>query len=78
MLDFGLFQFPTFAGNHSVRWEGVWRDLAALSGNTSFAVRSQAGHTIKSSLKVSKYSNTYNVHYPYIPSFYSILLHPNS
>ncbi len=46
--------FPTVLGGHSVRWEGVWRDLGCLSNSTSFAVREQAGHSLKSSLKVRK------------------------
>ncbi|KAK7479741.1 hypothetical protein BaRGS_00029017 [Batillaria attramentaria] len=43
--------FPSFLGSHSLRWDGVWRDLRALSRTTSFAVREQAGHSLKSSLK---------------------------
>ena len=44
--------FPSVFGAHSVRWEGVWRDLGCLSNTTAFAVREQAGHSLKSSLKV--------------------------
>ena len=47
-----LFQFPSVFGNHNLRWEGVWRDLSCLTNATSFAVREQAGHSLKSSLKV--------------------------
>ncbi|XP_046364169.2 sorting and assembly machinery component 50 homolog [Haliotis rufescens] len=43
--------FPTIFGSHSIKWEGVWRDLRALSRTTSFAVREQAGHSIKSSVQ---------------------------
>ncbi|PVD33657.1 hypothetical protein C0Q70_04915 [Pomacea canaliculata] len=43
--------FPTFLGSHSLRWDGIWRDLRALSRTTSFAVREQAGHSLKSSIK---------------------------
>ncbi|CAG5132667.1 unnamed protein product [Candidula unifasciata] len=43
--------FPTFLGSHNLQWEGVWRDLRALSRDTSFSVREQAGHSLKSSLK---------------------------
>ncbi|KAK6191273.1 hypothetical protein SNE40_003004 [Patella caerulea] len=53
-LDRGILfdlTFPSFIGTHSLKWEGVWRDLRALSRTTSFAVREQAGHSIKSSLK---------------------------
>ncbi|XP_076450152.1 sorting and assembly machinery component 50 homolog [Babylonia areolata] len=49
-LDLDL-TFPSFLGSHSLRWDGVWRDLRALSRTTSFAVREQAGHSLKSSLK---------------------------
>lgn len=43
--------FPTVFGSHNLQWEGVWRDLRALSRDTSFAVREQAGHSLKSGLK---------------------------
>lgn len=43
--------FPTLIGNHNIKWEGVWRDLRCLDNTTSFAVREQAGHSMKSSLK---------------------------
>ena len=46
--------FPSVFGSHSVRWEGVWRELGCLSNTTAFAVREQAGHSLKSSLKASK------------------------
>ncbi|KAK3705340.1 hypothetical protein RRG08_033306 [Elysia crispata] len=43
--------FPTILGSHNIQWEGVWRDLRALTRDTSFSVREQAGHSLKSSLK---------------------------
>lgn len=43
--------FPTMFGSHHLQWEGIWRDLRALSRETSFPVREQAGHSLKSSLK---------------------------
>ncbi|XP_064600502.1 sorting and assembly machinery component 50 homolog [Liolophura sinensis] len=43
--------FPSFLGAHCVKWEGMWRDLRALSPTTSFAVREQSGHSVKSSFK---------------------------
>ncbi|XP_077994209.1 sorting and assembly machinery component 50 homolog A-like [Glandiceps talaboti] len=43
--------FPSVVGKQSLRWEGVWRELSCLSRTTSFAVREEAGHTLKSSLK---------------------------
>lgn len=36
---------------HSVRWEGMWRDISALTPNTAFAVREECGHSLKSSIK---------------------------
>ncbi|XP_048728187.1 sorting and assembly machinery component 50 homolog [Ostrea edulis] len=45
------FTFPSSLGKHCLRWEGIWRDLRALSRTTSFTVREQAGHSLKSSLK---------------------------
>lgn len=47
-IDFTL---PSYFGSHCLRLEGVWRDLRALSRITSFTVREQAGHTLKSSIK---------------------------
>jgi len=34
-----------------MQWEGAWRQLSATSRATSFAVRSQSGHSFKSSLR---------------------------
>ena len=48
-----FFQFPSLIGDHNLKLEGVWRDLRCLSNVTSFAVREQSGHTLKSCLKVS-------------------------
>ncbi len=48
-----VFQFPSVFGVHNLQWEGVWRELACLTQATSMAVREQAGHSLKSSLKVS-------------------------
>ncbi|XP_006819162.1 sorting and assembly machinery component 50 homolog A-like [Saccoglossus kowalevskii] len=42
--------FPSFIGRQSLRWEGVWRELSCLR-TSSFAVREEAGHTLKSCLK---------------------------
>lgn len=46
---------PSSIGSHCLRLEGVWRDLRALSRTTSFTVREQAGHSLKSSIKVSHF-----------------------
>lgn len=43
--------FPSTLGSHNVQWDGVWRDLGALSRTTPFPVREQAGHTLKSSVQ---------------------------
>lgn len=50
-----LFQLPLgIVPNavHSFTWEGVWRSVLAASPSTSLDVRKDAGHTLKSSLKV--------------------------
>ncbi|ESP04678.1 hypothetical protein LOTGIDRAFT_135720, partial [Lottia gigantea] len=49
-LNFNI-TFPSILGIHTLKWEGVWRDLRSLSRVTSFAVREQSGHSVKSSLK---------------------------
>ncbi|XP_015907434.2 sorting and assembly machinery component 50 homolog A [Parasteatoda tepidariorum] len=36
---------------HTLRWEGVWRDLKCLSPSTPFLIREDTGHSVKSSLK---------------------------
>lgn len=36
---------------HNVQWEGVWRELNCHSRATTFPVREQAGHSVKSSLR---------------------------
>ncbi|KAL4225587.1 sorting and assembly machinery component 50 [Mactra antiquata] len=42
--------FPSLIGIHNIKWEGVWRDLRCSSNKTSFAVREQAGHSLKCSI----------------------------
>lgn len=52
--DRGLFfEFtaPSAFGEHSLRWDGTWRDLRCLNRSTALPVRLQAGHTLKSALK---------------------------
>ena len=39
-------------GIQSFTWEGVWRSILPASLATSLDVRKDAGHTLKSSLKV--------------------------
>lgn len=43
--------FPSIFGSHCLKWEGIWRDMRSLNKTTSFAVREQAGHTLKSSIQ---------------------------
>lgn len=50
-----LFQLPlgiVSNGVHSFTWEGVWRSVLAANAATSLDVRKDAGHSLKSSLKV--------------------------
>jgi hypothetical protein len=44
---------------HSFTWEGVWRSVLAASPTTSLDVRKDAGHTLKSSLKVCCFISLY-------------------
>lgn len=43
---------------HSFTWEGVWRSVLAASPTTSLDIRKDAGHTLKSSLKVVSLNNS--------------------
>lgn len=45
-------QFPVWRTSHTVKWEGVWRELGCLARTASFAVRKESGHSLKSSLSV--------------------------
>lgn len=45
------YTFPGPLGQQSLRWEGVWRELSCLTRASSFPVREQCGHSLKSSLK---------------------------
>lgn len=44
------YSFPIWKTSHTVKWEGVWRELGCLSRTASFAVRKESGHSLKSSL----------------------------
>ncbi|KAK3104087.1 hypothetical protein FSP39_024327 [Pinctada imbricata] len=44
-------KFPSVFGDHTVAWEGTWRDLRAATRTTSYDVREQAGHSLKSGVK---------------------------
>lgn len=45
-------QFPLGVTDHTLKWEGVWRELGCLARSTSFAVREESGHSLKSALSV--------------------------
>lgn len=45
-------QFPLGVTNHTLKWEGVWRELGCLARSASFAVREESGHSLKSALSV--------------------------
>ena len=34
-------------------WEGTWREVTGLAKNASFEIREQAGHSLKSAIKVN-------------------------
>uniref|UniRef100_A0A668ARS8 Sorting and assembly machinery component 50 homolog, like n=1 Tax=Myripristis murdjan TaxID=586833 RepID=A0A668ARS8_9TELE len=44
--------FPLGITNHTLKWEGVWRELGCLARSASFAVREESGHSLKSALSV--------------------------
>ncbi|KAM8910891.1 sorting and assembly machinery component 50 homolog B [Spinachia spinachia] len=44
------FNFPLGMTNHTLKWEGVWRELGCLARSASFAVREESGHSLKSAL----------------------------
>lgn len=44
------YSFPIWKTSHTIKWEGVWRELGCLSRTASFAVRKESGHSLKSSL----------------------------
>ncbi|KAM4670319.1 sorting and assembly machinery component 50 homolog isoform 2-T2 [Amazona ochrocephala] len=44
------FNFPIWKTNHTLKWEGVWRELGCLARTASFSVREESGHSLKSSL----------------------------
>ncbi|XP_036376104.1 sorting and assembly machinery component 50 homolog B isoform X2 [Megalops cyprinoides] len=54
------FNFPIWKTNHTLKWEGVWRELGCLARTTSFAVREESGHTLKSSLSHAMVIDTRN------------------
>ncbi|XP_035280364.1 sorting and assembly machinery component 50 homolog A isoform X1 [Anguilla anguilla] len=54
------FNFPVWKSNHTLKWEGVWRELACLARTASFAIREESGHSLKSSLSHAMVIDTRN------------------
>uniref|UniRef100_A0A8C1AAF5 SAMM50 sorting and assembly machinery component n=1 Tax=Cyprinus carpio carpio TaxID=630221 RepID=A0A8C1AAF5_CYPCA len=54
------FSFPIWRTNHTLKWEGVWRELGCLARTSSFAVREESGHSLKSSLSHTMVIDTRN------------------
>jgi len=48
--------------NHTLKWEGVWRELGCLARTASFSVREESGHSLKSSLSVRLFPDNYFKH----------------
>ncbi|NXA56054.1 SAM50 protein, partial [Nothocercus julius] len=56
------FNFPIWKTNHTLKWEGVWRELGCLARTASFSVREESGHSLKSSLSVRLFPILNSVH----------------
>ncbi|XP_026094568.1 sorting and assembly machinery component 50 homolog A-like [Carassius auratus] len=54
------FSFPVWRTNHTLKWEGAWRELGCLARTSSFAVREESGHSLKSSLSHTMVIDTRN------------------
>uniref|UniRef100_A0A673FEZ8 SAMM50 sorting and assembly machinery component n=1 Tax=Sinocyclocheilus rhinocerous TaxID=307959 RepID=A0A673FEZ8_9TELE len=54
------FSFPIWRTNHTLKWEGVWRELDCLARTASFAVREESGQSLKSSLSHAMVIDTRN------------------
>ncbi|KAK6482757.1 sorting and assembly machinery component 50-like protein isoform X2 [Huso huso] len=52
--------FPIWKTSHTLKWEGVWRELGWLARTASFAVREESGHSIKSSISHAMVIDTRN------------------
>ncbi|RXM34725.1 Sorting and assembly machinery component 50-like [Acipenser ruthenus] len=52
--------FPIWKTNHTLKWEGVWRELGCLARTASFAVREESGHSLKSSISHAMVIDTRN------------------
>jgi len=49
LLDWSFLSAPQVL--HNLQYEGVWRNLSCLNRSSSFAVREQSGHTLKSAVR---------------------------
>ncbi|XP_055506187.1 sorting and assembly machinery component 50 homolog B [Leucoraja erinacea] len=54
------YNFPLWKTHHTLKWEGVWRELGSLSRTASFCVREESGHSLKSSISHSMSIDTRN------------------
>ncbi|XP_041072129.1 sorting and assembly machinery component 50 homolog [Carcharodon carcharias] len=54
------YNFPIWKTHHSLKWEGVWRELSSLSRTASFSVREESGHSLKSSISHTMTVDTRN------------------
>ncbi|XP_028673503.1 sorting and assembly machinery component 50 homolog B [Erpetoichthys calabaricus] len=52
--------FPIWKTNHTLKWEGVWRELGCLARTASFAIREESGHSLKSSISHAMVIDTRN------------------
>ncbi len=50
-------QTPSWLGSHKISWGVDWREVTGFSYNAPLSVRANAGHSVKSSLKVSTLIN---------------------
>uniref|UniRef100_UPI00398EF9AB sorting and assembly machinery component 50 homolog n=1 Tax=Pristiophorus japonicus TaxID=55135 RepID=UPI00398EF9AB len=54
------YNFPIWKTQHTLKWEGVWRELGSLSRTASFCVREESGHSLKSSISHAMAIDTRN------------------
>ncbi|XP_029455983.1 sorting and assembly machinery component 50 homolog isoform X4 [Rhinatrema bivittatum] len=52
--------FPIWKTSHTLKLEGVWRELGCLARTASFAIREESGHSLKSSLSHAMVIDTRN------------------
>ena len=46
-------RFPSPLGMHSLSWNGDWRQVYGFSHDVPMSIREQAGHSLKSAVKVT-------------------------